>query len=358
MAGEAIGGLGRRSGNDVEAGGSLSGGRRILGEYRMDALTEVETDPKRAIVAITGATGFLGSHLTAHLVASGFRVRTIDRRAGPTRRNVAGVVVADWTNAAELVDAMSGAATLIHLAARVDPMRHPAANTAAFQKDNAELTERVLHGAAAAAVGAAIVASSIKAVAECSVGPLDESCLARPVGEYGRSKLAAERAANRVSSQTGLSVAVLRLPLVYGRGMKGNMLALVRLVDRGWPLPVGALSNRRSVLYVGNFVRAVAEVVRAPMPGFRVYNVADRVPVSTKRLVEWIAAGLGKPARVFAVPGIGWRLLGPLGRSLAGSLEVDTRRFRETYPQFVEVDTAAAVEAAVVVPSPDENSGY
>src|SRR5205823_3921624 len=150
-------------------------------------------------------------------------------------------------------------------------------------------TERLARAAAQAGVKRFVFMSSIKVNGERT--PTDRPFRAtdapNPQDRYGRSKGDAERALARVAEETGLEVVVLRPPLVYGPGVRANFLRLVRLVERGWPLPFGAIRNRRSLVYVGNLVDLlVLAATRADARG--TFLVSDGADLSTPALATEI----------------------------------------------------------------------
>ena len=161
-------------------------------------------------VLVTGASGFIGSTLVPALAAANHEVRT----AG-----------------------MTGCDAVIHLA----NLAHARADPALLWKVNVEGTRRIAEQAAAAGVRRLIYLSSIKASGEQSgARPFDATEEPRPRDDYGRAKVAAEAAIAEVAARSALETVVLRPPLVYGPGVKGNFLALMKAVARGWPLPLRA----------------------------------------------------------------------------------------------------------------------
>ncbi|HEU5040584.1 MAG TPA: NAD-dependent epimerase/dehydratase family protein, partial [Gemmatimonadales bacterium] len=167
-----------------------------------------------------------------------------------------------------------------------------------------------------------ILVSTVKAVAEASRRPLDDHTEPRPVDPYGVSKLEAERLVDAHPEATGLATTILRLPLVYGPRMKGNMLSLFRLVDRGLPLPLGLVDNRRSLAFVGNVAGAIVAVLGAAEPPAGPCFVSDGRDLSTPELLRAIAAALGRPARLLPVPPVLFRAAGRLGDLLSRLLPV------------------------------------
>ena len=144
-------------------------------------------------------------------------------------------------------------------------------------------------------------ASSVKAVGESNESPWTEDAVPHPADPYGRSKLEAERRVREAARRHGVHATILRLPLVYGPGMKANALRLFQLVDRGTPLPLGLIHNRRSLLYTGNLTAALIAAMECPAGG-ETFFVSDDEDLSTPQLVRAIARALGRPARLVPIP--------------------------------------------------------
>lgn len=286
-------------------------------------------------VLLTGATGFVGRHTVPLLAAHGHQVRAALRTAaeGPWEPAVVGDIGpdTDWTTA------LAGMDAVIHMAARVHVMRDTASDPLAeFRRVNAAGTVRLAEQAAAAGVKRFVFLSSIKAmVDESRPTPLDAAATPDPHSPYGVSKLEAERALAEIAARTGMEVAVIRPPLVYGPGAAGNMRALLKLVAAGLPLPLGGIRNRRSLIYVGNLADAVVTVLEHPDAAGQTFLVQDGEPLSTADLVRAIAAALGRPARLVAVPqglmALGATLTGTRAvfDRLAGTLTVDDGPIRD-----------------------------
>lgn len=305
-------------------------------------------------VLVTGANGFVGSGVVPLLLARGHAVRAAVRSAGVALpAGVEAVAVGDIGPATDWTAALAGAEVVVHLAARVHVMRDRAADPLdAFRRVNTEGTRALAAQAATAGARRLVYLSSIKAVCDDSRdGPVDGATASEPRSPYGVSKREAERAVAAVAARTGLEVVVLRPPLVYGPGVGGNLRALMRLVARGVPLPLGAVANRRSLIARGNLADAVALCLTHPAAAGGTFLVSDGAPLSTPELVRALACGLGVPARLPALPpeplGLAARLLGRGGAwdRLAGSLEVDDGAIRRALGWVPPEDAAAALAA-------------
>jgi len=234
----------------------------------------------------------------------------------------------DWTRALQGVDAV------VHLAARAHVMQDSAADPlAAYRGINVLATHALARAAAQAGVRRFVYVSSIKVNGESTGAPFSELDVPQPQDAYGRSKWEAEQSLREIATTTRLPVVILRPPLIYGPGVKGNFLSLLRAIDRGLPLPLAAIRNRRSLLYVGNLADALVLCLEHEAAAGQTYLVADDT-VSTPDLVRQIAQALDRPARLVFVPPLLLRMAGAaLGKSAAvarllGSLEIDSSRIR------------------------------
>jgi len=200
---------------------------------------------------------------------------------------------------------------------------------------NVKATERLARMAAASGVKRFIFMSSIKVNGERTFDrSFTDADSPRPEDAYGISKWEAEQALARIAKETGLELVVLRAPLVYGPGVKGNFLRLMRLIARGAPLPFASVANRRSLVYVGNLVDAISACIEVPAAAGNTYLVSDGEDVSTPELIRALAAALGVPLRLFPLPPavlkISGALVGKRGAidRLTQSLQVDSSRIR------------------------------
>lgn len=279
---------------------------------------------------VTGSTGFIGRPVCRALLEAGASVRGASREGGSHPVvGVERVQVAKPLDRQAVRDAVTGADAIVHLAARVHVMRERAADPLAeFRRANVESTELLAEEAGAAGVRQLVLASTVKAVGEGNSAAWTEDAPPAPSDPYGRSKLEAEQAVRGVAQRRGIGTVALRFPLVYGPGVKGNMLRLFALVDRGVPLPFGSVANRRSLLYVGNLVAAVLSVLVKPLEGAETFFVSDGRDLSLPTLIGMIGDALGKPARLFPVPPrlLKWVLPAAEAERLIGSLTVDGSR--------------------------------
>ncbi len=204
----------------------------------------------RPVVLVTGAGGFIGRHLEPVLQSSGWTVRRTVRAAatGPNDVLIESIgPQTDWRDALEGVDAV------VHLAARV---HHPNEEHAVelYRNVNVEGTLHLARSAASMGVRQFIFLSSIHVNGRSTEGrgPFTEADALTPRGVYGKSKAAAESGLRAMAQDQGMHITVVRPPLVYGAGAKGNFDLLVRAVRRGIPLPFGLVRNRRAFVSVEN----------------------------------------------------------------------------------------------------------
>ncbi len=303
---------------------------------------------------VTGAAGFVGSALCARLAASGVEVVPAVRCKSGFPHEVA---VGNLSASTDWRSALTGCDAVIHLAARVHVMDDTAKGPLAlYRATNTEATLNLTRQAAQAGVKRFVYISSIKVNGEGRDAPYRETDAPAPEDAYAISKWEAEQGLQRIAAETGLEIVILRPPLVYGPGVKANFQWLMRTVERGWPLPLGAIRNRRSLLYLGNFVDAIRLCVEHPAAAGQTFLLADGEPVSTPELVRALARAMGRPARLPAVPVGVLRLAGALlGKRaavarLTGSLFVDSSAIRArlswTPPYTLRQGLAATVAAS------------
>lgn len=287
------------------------------------------------MILLTGATGFVGAHLLPALKSKGCLVRAAFRSPpGRLPSNVDEAIVKDLTRSPELLQALSGVDTVVHLAGRAHVLRETSVDVEAeFHRSNVEATRNVAEQAAAAGVRRLVFLSSIKVNGESTAGrSFTELDSPGPQDAYGRSKHQAELALWEIAAATGLEVVVIRPPLVYGPGVKANFLRLLRLVHAGIPLPFASVRNHRSLVGVGNLCDLICLCCTHPAAAGETFLVSDQHDLSTPELIQILARAMGRSARLFPFPALLLRTAGrAVGRSdlverLVGSLQVDSSK--------------------------------
>lgn len=275
--------------------------------------------PAPGRVLVTGATGFLGGYVVRGLRERGMEVRALVRRADAgLPADVETARADDLSDRAALSRACEGVDAVVHLAGRAHQMRENAPDPLAeFRRVNRDGTRTLLEAALQAGVSRFVYASSVKAVGEGGERCWDASTAAAPTDPYGISKLEAERLLHDTAGPAGMHAVALRLPLLYGAGVRANMLKLFRSVDRRMPLPLGGIRNRRSLAYAGNVVAAIETVLRAPGAAGGTFYASDDEDLSTPELVRRIGGALGRPARLVPVPGALFHAAGRVGDLIA-----------------------------------------
>lgn len=293
-------------------------------------------DPTDQRILVTGAAGFIGTALCDAFPGSGRNVRRAVRQAEKPSSGI--IAVGDIGPDTQWQRALEGIECVIHLAARAHVMQERSPGTLAldaYRTVNVAGTEKLARDAAAAGVRRLVFLSSIKVNGERTPdGPFTEDDMPRPEDAYGISKWEAEQALRRIASESGLEVVVLRAPLVYGPGVKGNFLRLMNLIARGCPLPLASVHNKRSLVYLGNLVDVLIAAAQSPAAAGHTYLVSDGEDMSTPELIRGIAKALDVPPRLFALPvpllHAGGTLLGKGGEAmrLTGSLQIDSSKIR------------------------------
>lgn len=262
-------------------------------------------------VLVTGASGFVGTALAPVLVARGHVVRAAARRPIDAPDSV---LVADLSRDTDWRAALAGCDAVVHLAARVHAMRDASGDPLAeYRRANTAGTMALAKQAHDAGVRRFVFVSTAKVLGEASPRgrPFTDEDRPAPADPYAMSKAEAEQALGELAATVGMRVTVLRPPLVYGPGVGANFHRLMQAVAHGRPLPLGAIANRRSLVYVGNLAAAIVALLEHP-DAAGPYLVSDGEDLSTPELVRRIAAALSTRARLLPVP--------PVLFSAAGSM--------------------------------------
>ncbi len=285
------------------------------------------------MILITGAGGFVGTFLVSEMARRRIPYRPVTRRRGQSSFAVSDIDgQTDWTAA------LQGVEVIVHLASRahVTEATAPLAE-ACIHSTNVEATLNLARQAARAGVKRFVFVSSIKVNGEQTSPhrPFTAADRPNPQNPYAQSKLDAELGLSALARETGLEVTVIRPPLVYGPGVKANFGTMMEWIDRGIPLPLGAVDNRRSFVYVGNLVDLIIVAASHPRAAGEVFVVSDGEDMSTTELFRRLAQALGRPCWVMPVPATMLKLAATmLGRRdvadrLIDSLQVDCSRTRE-----------------------------
>lgn len=283
-------------------------------------------------ILLTGATGFVGGALLARLSQQERCFTAAVRHANHNLSSaIQCAVVGDLLPETDWESALDDVSVVIHLAARAHIMDDCAVDPlAAFRQTNTEATLNLARQAADAGVSRFIYLSSIKVNGESTMGKLftPDVCHA-PNDPYGQSKYEAEQGLMQIAQQTGMDVVIIRPPLVYGPGVKGNFLSLLKWMERGIPLPLACVHNQRSLVGVNNLVDLIVTCIDHPAAANQTFLVSDGEDISTTELLQCMGEALGRSVRLVSVPftllELGARLVGKkdVTQRLLGDLQVD-----------------------------------
>lgn len=266
--------------------------------------------------------------------------------------------VEDISAATDWSGAFAGVAVVVHLAARVHVMWDVVEDPlTAFREVNVAGTRRLAEQAVALGARRMVFVSSVKVNGENTPpgAVFSWNDIPAPQDPYGLSKWEAEQAMWKVAKRTGLEVVVVRPPLVYGPGVKGNFARLLQGVRRGVPLPFGLVENRRSLVGLDNLVDLLIRCVGHPQAAGQTFLVSDGKDLSTPELIRSMARVVGRPARLVPFPpGMMLAAARLLGRAaeverLIGSLQVDIGHTCQTLDWTPPVSVDDGLARAVTV---------
>jgi nucleoside-diphosphate-sugar epimerase len=254
---------------------------------------------------VTGANGFIGQAACRSLLHRGLRVIggiRDEEKAPQLPSGSEAIIISDRVQVSRKI--LEGVEGIIHLASRVHIMRDSAADPLEeFRKVNVLWTAALAEAAAISGVKRFIFLSSIKVHGERSPHPFTEQDTPAPLDPYSISKLEAEEKLKEVGAATGMEIVVLRPPLVYGEGVRANFLSLLRLVEKGFPLPLSSIDNQRSMIYRENLVDALCLCLDHPDAANQTFLVSDGKDFSTPELIRMIASQMGNVRTFFLFPG-------------------------------------------------------
>ena len=254
-------------------------------------------------IVVTGASGFVGSHLVPALLKRGWSVTALVEPGLGEKVEGAETVEADIASGEGLASAFKGAEAVVHLAARGHVLKERAKDPLKeYRRVNVEGTRNVLRCALEAGARLFIHLSSVKAMGEEGEGVLDEGSACSPSTPYGTSKLESEEAVRKEVMGSGMHATILRLPMVYGPGNKGNLPRMIHWADRGLPFPVVQPDNLRSMVYVENVVAGILKVIEGAGKGVSAFILKDREDYSTPEIYTAICEALGVKPRFLSIP--------------------------------------------------------
>jgi len=288
---------------------------------------------------VTGGSGLIGHALISSLVCNDVDVRVAIRqqsnfRSGGYTRRIPTCTISDIGPATDWTEALDGVQSVIHLAARVHVMKERARNPLVeFRNVNTLGTSRLAFMAAQAGVRRLVYVSTIKVIGESTTdSPFHEDDTPRPSDPYAISKWEAEQALRRISIESGMEIVIVRPPLVYGPGVGGNFLTMLKWMDRGIPLPLASVGNLRSLVGLNNIVSLLVACLTHPRAAGELFLASDQEDISTPELLRRTAQALRKSPRLFPFPvsmlHMTARLLskGEACERLCGSLTVDSSK--------------------------------
>lgn len=306
-------------------------------------------------VLVTGANGFVGGYLCRDLCRQGYKVVAAVRSANIQVDDYELAVIGsidigtDWSLALINVD------VVVHLAARVHVMHDTAVDSLAeFRKVNVEGTLNLAMQAAKAGVKRFIFISTIGVNGNTTDfdNPFTEENLPRPHDPYSVSKHEAEQGLHKLANEVGLEIVIIRPPLVYGYGAPGNFGRIINVLQRHMPLPLGAIHNKRSFVFVGNLVSLILRCIEHPAAVNEIFLVADGRDISTTELLQGCALALGVKVWLVPVPQtllkLGAYLLGKrdLSQRLCGNLQADITKARILLDWTPPISVADGLKAA------------
>jgi nucleoside-diphosphate-sugar epimerase len=246
------------------------------------------------LLALTGATGFIGQHLLRELPKHGYRLRVLLRRPAAVPVQTASAVIGDIARPQNMAAALEGVDAVIHSAGLARQMSGVPEDD--YRVLNTEATIRLARAARRAGAKRFVFLSSIRAQCGPTADTVQtEAVDPRPTDAYGKSKLAAERGL----AELDIDWVSLRSALVYGPGVTGNMAQLMRLARSPFPLPFGGLTPRRSLLALENLLSAIEAVLTAPGTLRRVFIAADPQPLTISEMIAAMRHGLGRKPNIF-----------------------------------------------------------
>lgn len=258
------------------------------------------------MIMLTGANGFVGNSFYKHCKSNNIQVKVALRNLTPQCSELDSYVVGDINSNTNYIEALQDVEFVVHLAARVHIMeKSTQENLSDYRQVNVEGTRNLAIQAANAGVKRFIFISSIKVNGESTQPEQKYTAedIPNPEDAYAISKYEAEQALLELATKTGMEVVIIRFPLVYGPGVKANFRSLMNIVSKGFPLPLGVLTNnRRSLVGVDNLVDFIITCINHSAAANQVFLVSDDEDLSTAELLHRMYKSIGAQDRLFSVP--------------------------------------------------------
>ena len=307
-------------------------------------------------VLVTGANGLVGKALCANLVQSGIPFRAAVRSPISVLTGLDNFVTGAIDGSTDWQGALTDVTVVIHLAARVHVLNDTAENPLEeYRRINVQGTLNLAENAVTAGISRFVYLSTAKVNGESTHKgqAFSESDEPNPLDPYAVSKHEAEQGLRKIADQTGMDVVIIRPPLVYGPGVKANFAALLRAVQKGWPLPLGVIHNQRSLVALDNLVDFIMTCAIHPKAANQTFMVSDGHDISTTELVHGLAHAAGVLTHLLPVPIwiLQWvgRFLGKgdtVGR-LCNNLQINSAKARDLLGWVPPVSVHEGLQRAV-----------
>ena len=311
-------------------------------------------------ILVTGANGFIGTQLSKTLANSGHEVRITARSIAQNISTTRELITCDLESADNLDHLTTGCDAIVHLAGRAHVMSDdPATSESLYLSANVDVTKKLAQSASRTGVKRMILMSSVKVNGESTTidNPFTSQDTPNPQDPYGRSKTQAEQALWDVTSTSELEGIVIRPPLVYGPGVRANFASLIGIVNRGIPLPLGSIHNKRSFVSIDNLIDCIATALQSSNAAGQTFLVSDGNDLSTPELIRSIASALHKSPMLIPFPPALLKLAATTAGKrgaydrLCGSLTVDialTKQNLSWTPPFTVQDSLQRTVDAIM----------
>lgn len=285
---------------------------------------------QKTTIGLTGATGFVGGSVLSEALTRNFNVKCFGRNHVPPIHGIKTFPL-ELGSEFDLTEQLLGVDCLIHCAARAHVMQDSSDSPRdTYLKFNTQATARLARQASASGVRQFIFLSSVKALGESTEGkPYTHDSPLNPEDDYGLSKALAEQSLKQLADETNMAITIIRPPLVYGVGVRANFASMMRLAAKNWPLPLGSISNNRSLVALDNLVDLIMTCVLEPKSFNKTFLVSDGDDISTSNLLFEMTAAYGHKPRLIPCPQrllkVVTKIIGreAVAERLLGSLQVD-----------------------------------